>query len=204
LIDIRHLCIAVPIGFILPSESTVLQESTIIELYWDGCFSSDVISVSRGWWEAKAKAVVGLVLGLRFMHSLGLIHRHLNLNKIHFDEIHDIQIAEFGPIRLEVPESKMGDFSGSGWTTQTNVRGFASIRFEIVFGRSSKSETSIPPNIPEFASTIITTGLWFKSKIQHSFCNIFDISKQNNFQIMEGVDSAEVLAFVNLIESAEH
>jgi serine/threonine protein kinase len=205
-INLRHSCIAAPIGFVLPSESEVMEELKIVELYLDVVSLSDVILVSPEWWTAtaKAKAVVGLVLGFRFVHSLGLIHGHLNSNNIHFDVDHHIQIAEFGLIGLEVRERKMGGFAGSGWTAQMDVHGFALIFFEILTGRSAKGETFLPPNIPKFVSKIITRGLWSKSKIKHSFCNIFDILKRNNFKIMEGVDSSEVFAFANWVESLEH
>jgi hypothetical protein len=133
-----------------------------------------------------------------------LIHCDFNSNNAYFDVHHHIQTADFRSIGLDVRESKMGGFSGSGWTAQTDVRGFALILLEIVTRRSAKSERSLPPNIPVFVSRIITTGLWSEFNIQDSFCNIFDILKQNNFEIIVDVDRAEVLAFVNWVESAEY
>jgi hypothetical protein len=60
----------------------------------------------------KAKTVVAIVLGLRFMHSHELLHDHLKLRNNGFDVDRHIQIPDFGPIRLEWRESKMGGFSG--------------------------------------------------------------------------------------------
>jgi hypothetical protein len=62
-----------------------------------------------------------------------------------------------------------------------DVSAFASIRFEIVVGRSAKGETSVPTNIPYFVSRIIETGLW--SERQCSFHEILEFLKKNDFQI---------------------
>jgi uncharacterized protein YaaR (DUF327 family) len=51
--------------------------------------------------------------------------------------------------------------------------------------------------ISEFVSTIIKKGLCSESKRQCSVSGIFAILKKNNFRIVEGVDSAEILAFAN-------
>jgi serine/threonine protein kinase len=53
----------------------------------EDCSLAEVISVSLVWWTAtaKAKAVVGLALALRFAHSLGLLHRCFASNNILFD-----------------------------------------------------------------------------------------------------------------------
>jgi hypothetical protein len=63
---------------------------------WDGSLS-EVISVSPEWWTptAQAKSIVGVVLGLRFAHSLGLLHGHLIVNNMLFNEDGVIQIIVF-------------------------------------------------------------------------------------------------------------
>jgi hypothetical protein len=61
-----------------------------------------------------------------------------------------------------------------------------------------------PRDIPGFVSQIIETSLWLKSGNKFSFKDIFGILTWNEFRIEDGVDSAEVSAFVSLIESAEH
>jgi hypothetical protein len=199
LIPLSPPCITAPIGFVFPAESAVLGELRIVRLYAEGGSLAEVISVNPEWWTATeiAKVVIGVVLALRFAHSLGLLHGHLNSSNMVFDANHHIQIANFDPIRLEVRESQNGGFSGTGWTPQMDVRGFGSILFEILFGQPRNGEPFVPANIPEFVSKIIEAGLCSESEIQYSFCNIFEILKQNSFQIMEGVDSEEVLAFAN-------
>jgi serine/threonine protein kinase len=146
------------------------------------------------------------VLGLRFAHSLGLIHGHITGNNILFDSNHCIQIVDFNPVLLEIGESKEGTqlrgFSGERWTLERDIQAFASILFELMFGRPRHGEESIPTGIPDFVSTIIKSGLSPISGISYSFDAILKILKENDFSIVDGVNSAEVSAFVSWVESA--
>jgi serine/threonine protein kinase len=109
LINLHHPCIAAPIGFVFPIESGNQQELKIVRMYFEGCSLLEVISVNPKWWTStvKAKAVAGIVLGLRFAHSHGLIHGHLSGHNILFDCDHCIQIVDFHPIILEIDDSAM-------------------------------------------------------------------------------------------------
>jgi serine/threonine protein kinase len=210
LINLRHPCIAAPIGFIFPIETDSPQELKIVRLYLEGCSLSEVLSVRPAWWTStvKAKVIAGIVLGLRFAHSLGLQHGHLTGSHIVFDSDHCIQIVDFKPILFQVDERRgekkpqLGSFLETKWTQKTDVSAFASIFFEIVVGRPANGEVSVPMNIPGFVSKIIEFIL--QSDRGCSFHDILDFLKENEFQIEDGVDSAEVFAFVNWVESAEH
>jgi serine/threonine protein kinase len=220
LINLRHLCIAAPIGFVFGIESSSRQELKIVRMYLEGCSLSEVVSVNPLWLTStvKAKAVAGIVLGLRFAHSLGLVHGHLTGNNIYFDSDHCIQIVDFNPIVLEFGEmevemememenedgTQLDGFSGKRWTLERDIQAFASILFELVFGHPPPSETSILTGIPGFVSRIIESGLSPLSRRHYSFDIILNILKQNGFRIEDGVDSAEVSGFVSWVESAEY
>jgi hypothetical protein len=75
------------------------------------------------------------------------------------------------------------------------------ILFELVVGRAANGERSVPPNIPNFVAEMIETVLWSTSR--PSFHDILEILKSEEFKIEDGVDSAEVFAFVNWVESTE-
>jgi hypothetical protein len=203
LINVRHPCISAQIGFVFPMESGSSGELQTVRLHVEFSSLAEVISSHPVWWTAtaKAKAIVGLVLALRFLHSLGLFHHNLNSRNIYFDLDHHIQIGYFDLIDVEVDDDNMGGFSSAECTMQMDVRGFASIFFEVVVDQPANAETSIPLNIPDFVSKIIEGRLWSESKMQCPFCNIFRILKENAFRIVEGVDSAEILAFVKWVES---
>jgi hypothetical protein len=211
LINLRHPCITAPIGFVFGLESGSRRTLNIVRLYLEGCSLSEVVSVNPKWWTStvKAKAVAGIVLGLRFAHSLGLIHGHLTMNNIRFDSDHCIQIVDFNPIVLKVGDSESEDgtqlvgFSGEGWTGERDIEAFVSILSELVFGHPPQDETAIHTVIPGFVSTIIESRLSPTSRRSYSFNAILNILKQNDFKIEDDVDSAEVSAFVSWVESSE-
>jgi hypothetical protein len=72
-----------------------------------------------------------------------------------------------------------------------------------VFGCPPQCDTSIPTGIPDFVSELIPSSLFHISGRSYSFNTILDILKQNDFQIEDGVNSTEVSAFINWVESAE-
>jgi serine/threonine protein kinase len=102
-INLRHPCIIAPIGFVVRIESDILEDLKIVRLYSEGCSLAEILSIRPVWWTStvKAKAVAGIVLGLRFVHSFGLFHGHLTTNNILFDLDDCIQIVDFEPILLE-------------------------------------------------------------------------------------------------------
>jgi serine/threonine protein kinase len=219
LINLVHPCISAPIGFVLPIVSDSRQELKIVRMYLEGCSLSEVVSVNPVWWTStvKTKAIAGIVVGLRFAHSLGLVHGHLTGNNILFDSDHCIQIVDFHPIVLEDREmekememqseseeaTQLVGFSGKRWTLERDIQAFTSILFELVFGRPLEDEASIPTVIPDFVPRIIKSGLSPISARSYSFNTILKTLKENDFAIEDGVDSREVSAFINWVESAE-
>jgi serine/threonine protein kinase len=178
-----------------------------------GCLA-DVFSSKPAWWTptAKAEAVVGIALALRFAHGFGLLHGGMKANNVLFDGGGRIQIADFHPMRRD------GGFSWEGWSPRSDVSAFVMLLFEIVTGRpwpspppprppsAPKAEADdgviLPPDVPAFVSEIIEGGLRESSEEELSFIAIFEILKKNDFRIVAGVDSDEVSAFISRVESA--
>jgi serine/threonine protein kinase len=156
-----------------------------------------------------ATIVAGIVLGLRFAHSLGLVDGHLTTGNILFDSDHCIQIVDFQPILLEVGINdseegrQLGGISREEWTPERDIQGFASILFELLFGHPPQGDSSVPVGIPDFASRMLKSGLSPRLGATYSFNNVLNILKKNTFKIEDGVDSAEVSAFVSWVESTE-
>jgi serine/threonine protein kinase len=117
------------------------------------------------WWTptAKAKAIAGLVLGLRFAHSFGLLHGHLTGNTVFFNENGVIQITDFGLNGFggfedqDGVEMNLGGFSGESWTPTADIRAFARILSEIVVGASAEQGCG-SSSIPSFVLEIIENG----------------------------------------------
>jgi serine/threonine protein kinase len=172
---------------------------------------AEVLYVRPEWFTStvKAKVVVGIVLALRFAHSLGLIHGHLTTDNIHFDSDHNIQIVDFHPILVDVSESegkettRVEGLSRVNWTPKIVVDAFPLILFDILVGRSATGELSLPTHIPTFVSPMMKSGLYLTSETSYSFDVIFNILKWNDFRIEDNVDSEEISAFVNWVESAD-
>jgi serine/threonine protein kinase len=174
---------------------------------------TEVISENPIWWTAtaKAKAVAGIVLSLRFAHSLGLIHGQLNSKNIRFDLEHRIQITDFCGIGLGVSESEKDRdiLPRERWSPHPDVRGFALILFEIIVGYPMmlsgvrNDQIRVPTNVPMFVLRLIEAGQSPGSRRQQTFNDIFNILKENDFEIVSGVDSEDVLTFVRWVESLE-
>jgi serine/threonine protein kinase len=215
LLNLCHPCIAPPIGFGFPVQSSESQKLKILRFYAEGNSLAEVISINPVWWTAtvKAKAIAGIVLGLRFAHSLGLVHGRLNSSNIFFDLDHRIQLVDFCPMDLRIGENDtapgIGGFSGQGWSPQTDVHGFASILLEIIVDHSttvlsvSNEKATVHLDIPVFVSEIIAADRRPELRIRHSFNDIYDILKKHDFEIVPEVDSAEVWAFVHWVELLE-
>jgi hypothetical protein len=201
LINLHHPCIVAPIGFLIPIDPSTSRELKIVRLFSQNGSLAEVLSNAPIWWTptAKAKAVVGIVLGLRFAHSFGLLHNNLKSNNILFDVDHRIQITDFGSNEQQFSFGLTGD----DWTPKADVRGFASLLFEITVGRSMNDDPAIPSDIPAFVSEIIKAGRSRDSPPKRSFRDIFETLRRNDFQIMEGVNSTEVSSFVSWVESSE-
>jgi serine/threonine protein kinase len=152
--------------FVFGIESDSQGELKIVQTYLDGCSFLKVVSVNLPGWTStiKTKAVAGIVLGLRFARSLGLVHGHLIGNNILFDSDHCIQIVDFHSIVLEFSESEgeettqLGGFSGQGPEPEKNIEGFASVLSELVLGGAPPGEVFIPTGIPDFVSKLIKSG----------------------------------------------
>jgi hypothetical protein len=199
LINLCHSCIASPIGFVFGVGS---RELKVLRISSESESLGMVLKRSPVWWTptAKAKAVAGLVLGLRFVHSLGLIHGHLTTNNIVFDLNHQIQITDFLGF---LSGNGLSDFSREGWNPEMDIREFVSILSEIIVGFPVEDEANIPADVPKFVCEMIQSGLSGEWIRQFSFLDIFETLKQNNFGIVSGVDTAEVCAFVSWVEEFE-
>jgi hypothetical protein len=209
LLNLRHPMITPLIGCVLPVELSGQREFKTVRLYATEGSLADVLSNPPAWWTptAKAKAVVGIALGLRFAHGLGLLHGAVKPSNILFDADRRIQIADFSPIRLKT--GTIEPFSGEEWTPTADTSAFASLLFEIAVGGTATPPIGavggppFPAAVPAFVSRMIEDGRSPISARRLSFAKIVESLKENRFEIIAGVDSDEVSAFVSRVESSE-
>jgi hypothetical protein len=150
---------------------------------------------------------VGIALGLRFGHGLGLLHGAAKATNILFDADWGIQIAALSLISLGTSVFEL--FSGEEWAPTADVSAFVSLLFEIAISITTTPPIgaaggpSFPAAVPAFVSWMIEDGPSPDSARRLSFAEIAARLKANRFEIMAGVDSDEVTAFVSRVESSE-
>jgi hypothetical protein len=111
---LRHPVIAPLVGFAFPAQSSGRREFKTVRLHAAGDSLAMVLSAPPASWTptAKAEAVPGIALGLRFAHGLGLIDGDLCASNVLFDADRRIQIADVSPNRLDT--GAVEPFSGEG------------------------------------------------------------------------------------------
>jgi serine/threonine protein kinase len=231
LTHLKHPSIAPLFGIVFPTDSTALKIAT---LCCESISLNEVLVHHPSWWTAtaKSKTIAGIVLGMRFAHSLGCVHGSLKPSNILFDNDQNVQIVDFCSNRLRGSVSNEGEVSGRGeaddeeeardeWEAlKTDVLSFSLILFEILVGRSVVVQPSsrddieirfiddgeravIPSFIPFFMRELMERGLSAKSFSRPSFSEIYADLKENDFDIVEGNDVNEVLRFVSSLEASE-
>jgi serine/threonine protein kinase len=104
----------------------------------------------------RAKAIVGIAEGMKYIHSREVMHRHLVPENILFDDEYRVRIANFGFSRSESDDSLLThracdlvyfapeiaedvDYSG-----KVDVYSFGMIACEVLFGRGERVVSRLP------------------------------------------------------------
>jgi hypothetical protein len=137
--------------------------------------------------------------------------RSSDFEKYCFDVDNRIQVTDFSPSDLRFRSNEWdGDvFSGEGWWGDVDLRGFAAILFEIMFGHPStllevlNDERNLGSDIPIFVRELLVAEQSQECGFRQSFNDIFKILKNNDFQMFSGVDFSDLLGLVEWVESYE-
>jgi hypothetical protein len=160
---------------------------------------------------SESEVVVGIVLILRFAHNFGLIYGHLNINHIFLMLIIKLKSQTFLGNGQEIYEDAKdaGVLSRERWSPSLDVREFISILFGMISDRRMMlfgvvtDQPIDQSDIPVFVSDLIAARRSTEPRIDQSFNDIFGILKNNDLQIVSGVDSADVLTFIGWVKSFE-
>jgi hypothetical protein len=176
------------------------------------------------WWTstAKAKAIVGLVQAMTFVHSRNLMHRELKTRVVFFDEEHEVKVGGFGRSKFDdleslqqtvfdkstslyqAPEMWTDDYDGS-----VDVYAFAMILFRVATGHSPFPEVRRKTAFVRMnrvmkgdRADIDQKVIPFTRGLIES-CWDHDPAKRPSFvQIMEGLDRANFQIFPDVDSAA--
>jgi TPR repeat protein len=173
--------------------------------------------------------ICDIVLGMRYVHSKGILHRDLKPSNLLITAEGRALIADFGTSRFETNESTLtpdcGTISYSApelfeehgqCTTKVDVYAFGLILFEIFAGRPVFDPSPFPkpilqairkgtrPEIPsscgEFMQGLIRRCWAMDPAVRPSFQEILTEFQGVNFKIVLGADSREIARVVSSVQ----
>jgi tRNA A-37 threonylcarbamoyl transferase component Bud32 len=109
------------------------------------------------------KAIVGIVLSMRFAHSFGLLHGNLTGDNVVFNDEGLIQICDFRQNSFSEVDghseaiAELGGFSEESWKPEADVRAFTELLSRIVIGDSAE-ESGNSLSVSMFVLEIVKRG----------------------------------------------
>jgi serine/threonine protein kinase len=173
--------------------------------------------------------VIGIVLGMEFIHSKNFIHGDLKPTNILLDEDHKVKISDFGSSRIyEVGVANAGtqlymarEASGGTYDSKVDVYSFGLILYEIVSGTGALSNCEpgnkmdlfgelqggkrpeIPESVIPFTRRLIEKCWCETARERPSFKEILESLKEVKFEIVSGVDCELIERFVTEVEKQQ-
>jgi serine/threonine protein kinase len=233
--SLRHVCVVGLLGYVLSDQ----DQRAEIHLEWAAHGSLEHVlrdvrmDCRPTFWTSTniAIIIIGIVLGLRYVHSKGFIHQDLKPSNILINGHHRALIADFGAARQANVDATPDGVAGTVQyaapeqfdevlpTTKIDIFAFGLILYEILVGSPVFPPTEPPftiipkvrsgyiPKIPEsvcaWVGGLIVWCLASKPDDRPSFDDILVTMKRYGFLIMEGVDQGVVRAYVNGVEEWE-
>jgi serine/threonine protein kinase len=229
LVKLNHPCVLRIVGYSFPSESTCAEIHT--EYAENGSLASVLKRATRNpkpsFWTptGKAIAICGIVLGMRDIHSRGLIHRDLKPGNIFISADGHSLIGDFGTSRFEFDDATLTSDTGTPhyaapelfqettpYTTKVDVFSLGSVMYEIILGFPVFPSSLQPfpimrqvlagdmPPVPiecgKFMQGLIRR-CWAKNPEERpSMHEIFNEFQSNQFEIVPGAMSDTVREYV--------
>jgi serine/threonine protein kinase len=229
LTKLNHPCILRILGWSFPSESAWAEIHT--EYAVNGSLALVLRSIQTGskfdFWNATGKGIIicGLVLGMRFVHSRGIMHRDLKPSNILINDLGQTLIGDFGTSRYEWDDATLTTDTGTvnyaapeqykekeGYTNKGDIFSFGLIVYEILLGTAVFPDSMSPfeimrqvlkgymPSIPEsygeFMQNLISRCCSMDPQSRPSFDEIFAHLQSKDFDAFPGADPRVIREYV--------
>jgi serine/threonine protein kinase len=235
LAKLDHPCVVRILGYSAPTRSNPAE---IHMEFAENKSLKDVLEKVRseirlGFWNPTGKGIMicGIVLGMRFVHSRGIIHSDLKPSNILVNGEGRALIGDFGASRAIVPDwtpTPTGTVyyaapemleEGENCTTKSDVFQFGLVLYEILVEQPVFDSSQRPfdvlrrlramdlPGIPPRCGTCMSHLIrqcWRKSQTDRpSFDAIFRLFQKRQFEIIPGADAQEIRRFCDAVVSWE-
>jgi serine/threonine protein kinase len=175
------------------------------------------------WWTVKRRVecVIGIVLGMKYIHSKGFIHRDLKPGNIFIDDDGRIRIGDFGSSRsfetgvtmasVGTPLYMAPEVGEGHYDCKVDVYSFGLIMYEIVTNDAIFSAAGSKleifrqllngwrpdlSNVTPLSRSIIERSWSMNAKERPTFDDIWRERYNDGFDIIAGVSKSEVAAFL--------
>jgi serine/threonine protein kinase len=225
LVRLSHPCVLRIVGYCPATQTSLAQIGT--EFASGGSLREAVRRLDD---TGKAIVVVGIVVGMRYIHSRGIVHQDLKPENILLDErdypkIGDVGNSRFCDLKLRIANgSRTGlyiapeMYQDQDWTPAVDVYSFALIFYEVFAGREAFVATSnpaavmkkvvygyrpsLPSSIDRTVAHVITQAWSGAPAARGSFDDIFDALRRIDFKMTPAVDSGKVTEFLAHVDAS--
>jgi serine/threonine protein kinase len=233
LVILKHPSILEIIGWCLPTGDC--QQARLATEFMSNGSVEDALKLCRSgnppdFWthENIAKIIVGVLHGMKYMHSQSIIHRGVRPSNLFLDESIRVRIGDFGTARFEdcgsksvsdvgricymAPEAASGDVP----TKAFDVFSFGLILYELLTGESvfprsgnrlqiaTMQAEGIRPEIPNWIHPLIAEIIrkcWSGNPTERpTFEWIYDCLKQNLFPFFHDVSGGLITGFADELD----
>lgn len=211
---LKHPCVVSLVGF-----SSAPPMSLCMEFASEGTLE-DALTSSPSWFDAtcKLKSIIGVVVGMTFIHGKEIIHRDLKPSNILIDHEHHVKISDFGTARFDstsvtmnvgtrlymAPEMRNGT---GDINRKVDVFSFGLLLYQLVESVSVEELKGRIGNL-EFGEktqpevrTLIEQCLSECPEDRPEFADIIESIDKMNFELVEGADTEQAYEYFESISS---
>jgi serine/threonine protein kinase len=224
LVNLYHPCILPIRGISAPGQGIGCGIST--KFMENGSLDDVLYEVRNGnrpkfWTDTNiAAAIVGIVMGMRYLHMKGIIHCNLKPSNLLIDHLMQVKIADFATSKLEDMDAiawnaepdvtyMAPELNDEDYTSSVDVYSFGVILNEMVMSSTSlkmedqwkvkETKTDIPTVASPIVRKLVNRCCSRDPKLRPSFKEIFSELEGAKWVILRDSDASAVAGYVRAI-----